>query len=161
MIKMETSHGTIKIELFDKEAPITAKNFTEYIESGFYNNTIFHRIIPNFMVQGGGMESGMVEKQSNAPIENEAKNGLKNETGTLAMARTGDPHSASSQFFINVNNNHFLDYPGQAGWGYAVFGKVIEGMDIVHAMTEVDTGSSGHHSDVPKEDILIKSTEVI
>lgn len=161
MVKLETTLGTIVIELFESDAPITTKNFIDYVESGFYDGTIFHRVIPNFMVQGGGMTSGMAEKQTNAPIQNEANNGKKNETGTLAMARTSDPHSATGQFFINVNNNNFLDYPGQDGWGYAVFGQITEGLDVVMEMSKVATGNVGYHSDVPKDEISIVSAEVV
>ena len=161
MVKLETTLGTIVIELFDSEAPITTKNFIDYVESGFYGGTIFHRVIPNFMVQGGGMTSGMAEKQTQPPIQNEANNGKKNEVGTLAMARTSDPHSATGQFFINVNANNFLDYPGQDGWGYAVFGRVVEGLDVVMEMSKVETGNFGHHGDVPKQEISIQSAQVV
>lgn len=162
MIKFETSLGSFTIELDDENAPISAANFREYAESGFFDGTIFHRVIPGFMVQGGGMEPGMNQKQNNAPIQNEADNGLKNLTGSLSMARTGDPHSATSQFFINVNDNAFLDHTGKnpQGWGYAVFAKVVEGMDVVHSMVKVKTGNVGSHGDVPVEDIVVIKAEV-
>lgn len=162
MITFKTTLGDIKIELDFDKAPITAKNFQQYAEDGFYNGTIFHRVIKGFMAQGGGFTSGMAEKDGNESIENEADNGLSNERGTLAMARTQDPHSASSQFFINLVNNGFLDFKSKdaQGWGYCVFGKVVEGMDIVDKMTLVDTGRMGFHDDVPKEEILITETIV-
>ena len=162
MVLFTTNFGQIKIELFKEEAPVTAQNFLNYVESGFYDNTIFHRVIPGFMVQGGGMAPGMEEKDGNAPIQNEANNGLKNERGTLAMARTQDPHSASAQFFINLVDNDFLDFKNESvqGWGYCVFGEVVEGMDVVDKMTLVDTGRMGFHDDVPKEEIVIESTVV-
>ncbi len=163
MIEMSTSKGVIKIELFDKEAPGTVKNFVDYVENGFYDGLIFHRVIPGFMVQGGGFEPGMNQKETGPQIQNEANNGIKNEVGTLAMARTPDPHSASSQFFINVADNEFLNFKSESpqGWGYAVFGKVVEGMDVVESMTSVETGQSGPHGDVPKEDIVIESAKVV
>jgi peptidyl-prolyl cis-trans isomerase B (cyclophilin B) len=160
MITLRTTQGDISIELDFDNAPNTAANYLQYARDGFYNGTIFHRVIPGFMVQGGGMDTEMHEKESREPIENEADNGLANEIGTLAMARTGDPHSASSQFFINVANNGFLNHSGKnsQGWGYAVFGKVTEGMDVVNAITEMQTGSSGFHQDVPLETIEITET---
>jgi peptidyl-prolyl cis-trans isomerase B (cyclophilin B) len=161
MVKLETNHGTITLQLDAEKAPITTQNFLDYVNSGFYSNTVFHRVIPNFMIQGGGFEPGMKQKKTNDPIKNEAANGLKNDKYTIAMARTGDPHSASSQFFINTKNNSFLDYPGQDGWGYCVFGKVVEGMDVVDAIGKVKTGSSGFHQDVPKEDVVIIKAEEI
>jgi peptidyl-prolyl cis-trans isomerase B (cyclophilin B) len=161
MVKLETNHGTITLQLDAEKAPITTQNFLDYVNSGFYSNTVFHRVIPNFMIQGGGFEPGMKQKNTNDPIKNEAANGLKNDKYTIAMARTGDPHSASSQFFINTKNNSFLDYPGQDGWGYCVFGKVVEGMDVVDAIGKVKTGSSGFHQDVPKEDVVIIKAEVV
>jgi peptidyl-prolyl cis-trans isomerase B (cyclophilin B) len=161
MVKLETNHGTITLQLDAEKAPITAQNFLDYVNSGFYSNVIFHRVIPNFMIQGGGFEPGMKEKKTNDKIKNEAANGLKNDKYTIAMARTGDPHSASAQFFINTKNNSFLDYPGQDGWGYCVFGKVVEGMDVVDAIGKVKTGSSGFHQDVPKEDVVIIKAEVV
>jgi peptidyl-prolyl cis-trans isomerase B (cyclophilin B) len=161
MVKLHTNHGIITIQLDVEKAPITVKNFLDYVNSGFFSNTVFHRVIPNFMIQGGGFEPGMKQKAVNAPIKNEAANGLKNEQYTLAMARTGDPHSATAQFFINTKNNSFLDYPGQDGWGYCVFGKVVEGTEVVDAINKVKTGSSGFHQDVPKEDVIITKAEVV
>ena len=163
MVLLTTNFGPIKIELFDDKAPITVENFLTYVKQGFYENTLFHRVIPGFMVQGGGMEPGMSEKATNASIQNEANNGVKNERGTLAMARTMEPHSASSQFFINLVDNGFLDFRAETpdGWGYCVFGKVTEGMDIVEKMAKVDTGRFGFHDDVPREDILIEKAEII
>ena len=160
MITLRTTQGDISIELDFDKAPNTAANYLQYARDGFYNGTIFHRVIPGFMVQGGGMDAEMKEKESRESIENEADNGLANEIGTLAMARTSDPHSASSQFFINVSNNSFLNHSGKnsQGWGYAVFGKVVEGMDVVNAITEMETGSAGHHQDVPVETIEITET---
>ncbi|MDD2700871.1 MAG: peptidylprolyl isomerase [Sideroxydans sp.] len=161
MVKLETNHGTITLQLDAEKAPVTTQNFLDYVNSGFYSNVIFHRVIPNFMIQGGGFEPGMKQKKTNDPIKNEAANGLKNDKYTIAMARTGDPHSASAQFFINTKNNSFLDYPGQDGWGYCVFGKVVEGMEVVDAIEKVKTGSSGFHQDVPREDVIIIKAEVI
>jgi len=151
-------YGVVTIELDQEHAPKSTANFLAYVASGHYDNTIFHRIIPGFMVQGGGMEPGMKQKQTSAPIENEANNGLKNNNYTLAMARTGDPHSATSQFFINVANNDFLNHtaPTSQGWGYAVFGKVVEGTEIVDKIKSVKTGRSGFHDDVPNEDVVIE-----
>ncbi|HIJ22181.1 MAG: peptidyl-prolyl cis-trans isomerase [Gammaproteobacteria bacterium] len=160
IVKMTTSHGEITIELNAEKAPQTVENFIDYCRDGFYDGTIFHRIIPGFMVQGGGMEPGMAEKPTNEPVENEANNGLKNDVGTLAMARTMDPHSATAQFFINTNSNGFLNYPGQDGWGYCVFGEVTEGMDVVREIEKVETGSRGFHDDVPKDDVVIEKVEV-
>ena len=159
-IVMETSKGTIEIELDAAKAPISAANFVKYVKQGFYDGLIFHRVIPGFMVQGGGFTPDMQQKEPADKIQNEAKNGLKNVKGTLAMARTPDPHSASSQFFINLKDNSFLDYPGQDGWGYCVFGKVTKGMDVVDAMATVETGRKGPHGDVPVEPILIKSAKL-
>ena len=158
MVEMVTSKGVIKLELDAEKAPITVANFLEYVKSGHFEGTIFHRVIPGFVIQGGGLQSGMREKPTNAPIENEADNGLKNLTGTICMARTNDPHSATSQFFINLKDNSFLDHTGKnaQGWGYAVFGKVTEGMDIVEAIAAVRTGNAGYHQDVPVEDIVIE-----
>lgn len=162
MVKLHTNKGTIVLELNAEKAPVTVENFLNYAREGFYDGTIFHRVIPDFMVQGGGMEPGMREKKSHPPIQNEANNGLANERGAVAMARTPDPHSASSQFFINVANNDFLNFRSETrdGWGYCVFGKVTEGMDIVDEIRKVETGSFGHHQDVPKEDIVIERVEV-
>ncbi|NOJ20762.1 peptidylprolyl isomerase [Vibrio jasicida] len=160
MITLHTNFGDIKIQLNEEKAPETSANFLQYCRDGFYDNTLFHRVIDGFMIQGGGMESGLREKASRAPIKNEANNGLSNKVGTLAMARTMEPHSASSQFFINVNNNTFLDFRSESldGWGYCVFGEVIEGMDIVNKIKGVSTGSYGMHQDVPLEDVTITGT---
>lgn len=162
MIVLHTNFGDINVELDFDKAPKTAANFLEYAKSGFYDGTIFHRVIDNFMVQGGGFDADMNQKQGNAPIENEADNGLKNDVGTLAMARTMDPHSASSQFFINVKDNDFLNHSGKnaQGWGYCVFGKVSDGMDVVNKIKAVATGSHGMHQDVPKESVVINSVTV-
>jgi cyclophilin family peptidyl-prolyl cis-trans isomerase len=157
---IDTTKGNIVIETYPKKAPITVKNFESYVNKGFYNNTIFHRVIDGFMIQGGGFTKDMAQKQTDAPIQNEASNGLKNEKYSIAMARTQDPDSASSQFFINVNNNNFLDYPGQDGAGYCVFGKVIEGQDVVDKIAKVTTGSSGMHQDVPNEPVIIEEASV-
>lgn len=160
MIKLHTNHGTIALELDAGKAPKTVANFIQYVQDGHYDGTIFHRVIDGFMIQGGGFEPGMKQKATRAPVENEAKNGLRNERGSIAMARTSDPHSASAQFFINVGDNGFLDYPGQDGWGYCVFGKVVEGMDVVEKIKNVKTGRSGFHQDVPVEDVVITRAEV-
>ncbi|WP_050460556.1 peptidylprolyl isomerase [Herbaspirillum autotrophicum] len=156
-----TNHGTFTVELEAEKAPKTVENFLAYVNSGHYTGTIFHRVIDGFMVQGGGFEPGMKQKATNEPVENEAKNGLKNEPYTLAMARTSAPHSASAQFFINVKNNSFLDYPGQDGWGYCVFGTVTEGKDVVDKIKAVKTTRSGMFADVPVEDVIIEKAEVI
>lgn len=160
MITLKTNIGDIFIELDEENAPNTSANFKQYVEEGHFDGTIFHRVIDNFMIQGGGFLPGMQEKDTRNPIENEAKNGLSNETGTIAMARTMDPHSASAQFFINVADNKFLDYPGQDGWGYCVFGKVTEGMDVVNKIKGVETGNKAGHGDVPVEDIIIEKAEI-
>ncbi|WP_026958667.1 MULTISPECIES: peptidylprolyl isomerase [Aliagarivorans] len=163
MVTLHTNMGDITLSLDAEKAPETAANFLTYARDGFYNGTIFHRVIDGFMVQGGGMASGMEEKETRAPIKNEANNGLSNETGTIAMARTMDPHSASAQFFINVNNNTFLDFKAETteGWGYCVFGKVTEGMDVVNKIKGVATGNFGYvHQDVPLEEIVIESVTV-
>ncbi|UCE89160.1 MAG: peptidylprolyl isomerase [Pseudomonadota bacterium] len=162
MIKMQTSKGIIVLELDSDKAPGTVENFLHYAKDGFYDGTIFHRVIDGFMIQGGGMEPGMKEKSTKAPIKNEADNGLKNERGTIAMARTPDPDSATAQFFINVKDNDFLNFRSATpdGWGYCVFGKVIEGMDIVDAIKGVATGTQGFHQDVPVEDVVIERIEV-
>ena len=162
-VKLTTNHGDIVIELDAEKAPETVKNFLAYVEAGHYDNTIFHRVINGFMIQGGGMEPGMKQKDTKAPIKNEASNGLKNEAGTIAMARTQDPHSATAQFFINVADNDFLNFKAEniQGWGYCVFGRVTEGMDVVNAIKGVKTGSSGFHQDVPKEDVVIQRAEVV
>ena len=158
MVEMTTSKGVITLELDAERAPVTVANFLEYVNSGHYDGTIFHRVIPGFVIQGGGMESGMREKTTQTPIENEADNGLKNLTGTICMARTNDPHSATSQFFINLKDNSFLDHTEKtpSGWGYAVFGRVTSGMEIVEAIAAVQTGNSGHHQDVPLEDVVLE-----
>jgi peptidyl-prolyl cis-trans isomerase B (cyclophilin B) len=158
---LTTNHGTIKLELDAEKAPKTVANFLDYVQSGHYNGTIFHRVIDGFMIQGGGFEPGMKQKPTNDPIENEAKNGLKNEPYTVAMARTSAPHSASAQFFINVKNNSFLDYPGQDGWGYCVFAKVVEGTDVVDKIKSVKTTRTGMFADVPVENVVIEKAEVI
>jgi len=162
-IKFETSKGDFTAELYADKAPKSVANFISYVEAGFYDGTIYHRVIPGFMIQGGGMNPDMSEKPTNAPIENEANNGLANEIGTLAMARTNDPHSATSQFFINVNNNTFLNHTSETpqGWGYAVFGKVTDGMDVVKAIESVQTGNYGHHADVPLEPVIMNKVTVI
>lgn len=162
MVLMSTSMGDIKIELYDKEAPETVKNFLSYVNDKFYDGTIFHRVIPGFMIQGGGFTATMEQKPTKPPIKNEAGNGLKNTTGTIAMARTSVPDSATSQFFINVKDNDFLNRDkAQDGVGYAVFGKVIEGMDVVRKIEQVPTGRRGMHADVPLEPVVIKSVTVI
>ena len=160
-VKLETSIGDIVIELNEKAAPVTVKNFLRYAEEGFYDGTIFHRVIPNFMIQGGGFKSDMQQKKTHEPIVNEAKNGLKNDRGTIAMARTNDPNSATAQFFINHKNNDSLNYSGTQNPGYAVFGKVIEGMDVVDKIAAVKTSRKGTYSDVPVEPVVIKSAKVI
>ncbi|MDD2685143.1 MAG: peptidylprolyl isomerase [Gallionella sp.] len=161
MVKLHTNHGTITLQLDAEKAPNTVKNFLDYVNAGFYNGTVFHRVIKSFMIQGGGFEPGMKQKSVNAPIKNEAANGLHNSQYSVAMARTSDPHSATAQFFINVTNNDFLDHPGQDGWGYCVFGKVIEGTEVVDAIRKVRTGSKGFHQDVPVDDVIITSAEVV
>ncbi len=162
-VKLTTNHGDIVIELDAEKAPETVKNFLAYVEAGHYDNTIFHRVINGFMIQGGGMEPGMKQKGTNAPIKNEANNGLKNDAGTIAMARTQDPHSATAQFFINVADNDFLNFKAEnvQGWGYCVFGRVSEGMDVVNKIKGDKTGTSGFHQDVPKEDVVIQRAEII
>ena len=159
LVDMKTSMGTIEIELYDDQAPISAKNFENYVKSNFYSGTIFHRVIPGFMIQGGGMDVNMIEKTTKAPIVNEASNGLKNNRGTLAMARTSDPNSATSQFFINVADNNFLNRSAMDA-GYAVFGKVTKGMDIVDKIVKVPTGNYGMHQNVPKQPIKIISVQI-
>jgi peptidyl-prolyl cis-trans isomerase B (cyclophilin B) len=162
MIILKTSLGDIKIALDFENAPETAKNFQQYVEEGHYNGTIFHRVIKGFMAQGGGFAPGLQEKETRASIINEANNGLSNKLGTLAMARTQEPHSASAQFFINLTDNNFLDFSSESiqGWGYCVFGEVVEGMDIVNKMTTIETGNMFGHGDVPTEDIVIESAIV-
>jgi peptidyl-prolyl cis-trans isomerase B (cyclophilin B) len=160
-VLITTNMGNITVELDAEKAPKTVANFLDYVAKGHYNNTIFHRVIADFMIQGGGFEPGMKQKPTEQTVENEGKNGLKNDTYTLAMARTSDPHSASAQFFINVKNNSFLDYPGQDGWGYAVFGKVTDGTDVVDKIRKVPTTRSGMFADVPKDPVIIEKVEVI
>lgn len=163
MIKLETNHGDITIELDAAKAPETAANFTQYVQDGHYDNTIFHRVIDGFMIQGGGFEPGMKQKETRAPVQNEAKNGLKNDQYTIAMARTSDPHSASAQFFINTADNDFLNHtaPTAQGWGYCVFGKVTAGTEVVDKIGKVKTGNSGFHQDVPVDDVVIKKAKVV
>jgi len=163
MINLVTNHGTISIELDFENAPKSAENFKQYCEEGFYDETIFHRVINGFMIQGGGMTEDMSQKTTRAPIENEADNGLKNDKGTLAMARTGDPHSATAQFFINLSDNDFLNHSGKnpQGWGYAVFGKVVDGMNVVEKIKNIKTGNRGMHRDVPVEPVIIEKCEVV
>jgi peptidyl-prolyl cis-trans isomerase B (cyclophilin B) len=163
MIKLHTNHGVIGLELDEAKAPKTAANFLEYVKGGHYTNTVFHRVIDGFMIQGGGFAPGMDQKPTRAPIENEAKNGLKNAKYSVAMARTSDPHSASAQFFINLNDNDFLDHtaPTSQGWGYCVFGRVVEGQDVVEKIRKVKTGKKGFHADVPLEDVVIEKAEVV
>jgi len=162
MIKIETSLGTIEIELDADKAPNTVENFENYVKDGFYDGTIFHRVINGFMIQGGGMLPDMSQKETKGNVKNEADNGLKNSLGTIAMARTGDPHSATAQFFINLSDNGFLDHtsPDQQGWGYCVFGKVSAGMDVVEKIKEVSTTTKSGHSDVPEDDVLITKVSI-
>jgi peptidyl-prolyl cis-trans isomerase B (cyclophilin B) len=160
-VLLTTNHGKITLELDAAKAPKTVENFLSYVKSGHYNGTIFHRVIDGFMIQGGGFEPGMKQKPTNAPVENEAKNGLKNEPYSIAMARTSDPHSASAQFFVNIKDNNFLDYPGQDGWGYCVFGKVTGGTDVIDKIRSVKTTRTGMHSDVPVEDVVIEKAEEV
>ncbi|WP_372862121.1 peptidylprolyl isomerase [Psychrobacter sp.] len=163
VVELDTNMGAIVIELNEEKAPKTVENFLNYVKSGQYDGTIFHRIIDGFMIQGGGMDAEMNEKATNAPVENEADNGLKNDAGTIAMARTQDPHSATSQFFVNVKDNDFLNHSGKnmQGWGYTVFGKVTSGMDVIEKMRGVPTGRFGMHADVPKEPVVINSATII
>lgn len=163
MVKLETNKGNIVLELDEKLAPKTTKNFLTYVKEGFYDGTIFHRVIDGFMIQGGGFDDSMTQKETGDPIENEADNGLTNEAYTIAMARTQDPHSATAQFFINVKDNHFLNHtaPTISGWGYAVFGKVIEGTDVVDTIKAVKTGGFGPHQDVPIEPIVISKAYIL
>ena len=160
-VRMTTNMGNITVELDADKAPKTVANFIDYVNKGHFSNTIFHRVIKDFMIQGGGFEPGMKQKATDATVENEAKNGLKNDKYTIAMARTSAPHSASAQFFINTKDNAFLNYPGQDGWGYAVFGKVTEGQDIVDQINTVKTTRSGMHSDVPVDPVIIEKVEII
>jgi len=163
LVILHTNFGNITLELDKAKAPITVENFVQYVKKGHYDGTIFHRVISNFMIQGGGFDADMNQKPTDAPIKNEANNGLKNTVGTIAMARTSDPHSASTQFFINVKDSSFLDFTSesQQGWGYAVFGKVTEGMDVVEKIKVVKTGRSGGHQDVPVEPVIIEKAEVV
>lgn len=163
MIKLHTNYGDITLELDSEKAPASAQNFIDYVSSGHYDNTIFHRVIDDFMIQGGGFEPGMIQKQTRAPIENEAGNGLKNDKYTIAMARTSDPHSATAQFFINVKDNAFLNYksPTPQGFGYCVFGRVVEGMDVVDKIKKVKTGDRSGHQNVPLENVLLQKAEVV
>jgi len=163
MVKLHTNYSVISLNLFADKAPETVANFEQYVRDGHYDGTIFHRVINNFMIQGGGFSADMQQKSTRKPIKNEAANGLSNKTGTIAMARTSEPHSASAQFFINVADNHFLDHsaPTAQGFGYAVFGEVCEGMDVVERIKQVATGSSRGHQDVPKEAVIIEKAEII
>ncbi|MDO8412247.1 MAG: peptidylprolyl isomerase [Gallionellaceae bacterium] len=163
MVTLHTNHGDITLELNAEKAPNTVKNFLDYVNSGFYNGTIFHRVIDGFMIQGGGFEPGMKQKAVKAAIQNEAANGLKNDNYTVAMARTGDPHSATAQFFINVKDNNFLNYtaPNPQGYGYCVFGKVVAGTEVVDALRKVKTGNRNGFQDVPLEDVIITKAEVV
>lgn len=163
MIKLHTNHGVITLNLFEDKAPETVANFKQYVREGHYDNTVFHRVISNFMIQGGGFEPGMKQKTTRAPIKNEANNGVANKIGTVAMARTMEPHSASAQFFINVSDNSFLNHsaPTVQGWGYAVFGEVVEGMDVVNAIKGVATTSKSGHQDVPVDDVIIERAEIV
>jgi peptidyl-prolyl cis-trans isomerase B (cyclophilin B) len=163
MIKLHTNHGVISIELDAAKAPDTVANFTQYVKDGHYSNTVFHRVIDGFMIQGGGFEPGMKQKPTREPVQNEANNGLKNDLYTIAMARTSAPHSASAQFFINVGDNDFLNHsaPTPQGWGYCVFGKVVDGTDVVDKIRKVKTGSKGGHQDVPVEDVIIEKAEIV
>ncbi len=162
-VQLQTTQGVITIELDAEKAPKSVENFLSYVRKGHYDNTVFHRVIKNFMIQGGGFEPGMKQKETDAPIENEAGNGLKNDRYTVAMARTNAPHSATAQFFINVVDNDFLNFssPTPQGFGYAVFGKVVEGTDVVDAIKGVRTGSSGFHQDVPVEDVVIQKATIV
>jgi peptidyl-prolyl cis-trans isomerase B (cyclophilin B) len=163
MVELHTNYGVIKLELDAQKAPKTVENFLNYVKKGHYDNTVFHRVIDGFMIQGGGFEPGMKQKATDASVDNEANNGLKNVKGSIAMARTNDPHSATAQFFINVNDNDFLNHtsPTPQGWGYAVFGKVVEGLDVVDKIKKVKTGSKGFHQDVPVDDVIIEKAVVV
>lgn len=160
-VELKTSQGAIVVELDQEKAPKTVENFLEYVKAGHYNGTIFHRVITDFMIQGGGFAAGMKQKPTRAPIAIESKNGLKNDRGTIAMARTMDPNSATSQFFINVVDNGMLNYPGGDGFGYTVFGKVVQGMDVVDAIRKVKTGNAGGHQNVPTEDVVIQAATIV
>jgi peptidyl-prolyl cis-trans isomerase B (cyclophilin B) len=163
MVELHTNHGIIRLELDAEKAPKSVENFLNYVKAGHYDNTVFHRVIDGFMIQGGGFEPGMKQKPTEAPITNEANNGLKNVNGSVAMARTNDPHSATAQFFINVNDNDFLNHssPTPQGWGYAVFGKVVDGLDVVEKIKKVKTGSKGFHQDVPADDVIIEKAVIV
>jgi peptidyl-prolyl cis-trans isomerase B (cyclophilin B) len=163
MVELHTNHGIIKLELDAEKAPKSVENFLNYVKAGHYDNTVFHRVIDGFMIQGGGFEPGMTQKPTEAPITNEANNGLKNVNGSVAMARTNDPHSATAQFFINVNDNDFLNHssPTPQGWGYAVFGKIVDGLDVVEKIRQVKTGSKGFHQDVPADDVIIEKAVIV
>lgn len=163
MIHLHTNLGVIVLELDHARAPATVANFLQYAKDGFYNGTLFHRVIPNFMIQGGGLEPGMNPKKTSGPVRNEADNGLKNQLGSVAMARTNEPHSATSQFFINLKDNDFLDHraPNSQSWGYCVFGRVVEGMEVVNAISGVATTSRRGHQDVPSEDVIIEKVEIV
>ena len=163
MIKLHTNHGVITLKMFADKAPETVANFIQYVKDGHYDNTIFHRVISNFMIQGGGFDTDMQQKSTRATIKNEANNGLSNKKGTIAMARTMEPHSASAQFFINVQDNDFLDHtaPTTQGWGYTVFGEVVDGLDVVEAIKGVATTSRNGHQDVPREDVIIEKAEIV
>jgi len=158
MVKFETTHGSFTIELFPKEAPVTVENFLKYVDDGFFDGTIFHRIVPGFVIQGGGMNKDFSQKPTRAPVKNEANNGLQNERGTLSMARTDSPHSATSQFFVNLSDNEFLDH-GPRDYGYAVFGRVTEGLDVVDKIAKVKTGRRKGYQDAPMEDVIINSAK--
>ncbi|MFC6440487.1 peptidylprolyl isomerase [Bowmanella sp. JS7-9] len=162
MVNLHTNYGVITLNMLTEQAPNTVENFLNYVREGFYDNTIFHRVIDGFMIQGGGFEPGMQQKATNAPVKNEANNGVANKRGTVAMARTMDPHSASSQFFINVNDNGFLNFRSETsdGWGYCVFAEVVEGMDVVDKIKAVRTGNAGFHQDVPVEDVIIEKAVI-
>jgi peptidyl-prolyl cis-trans isomerase B (cyclophilin B) len=163
MVKIHTNYGVITLTLFADKAPLTVANFLDYVKDGFYDNTIFHRVIDGFMIQGGGFEPGMSQKETKATIQNEANNGLENNMGTVAMARTNEPHSATAQFFINVGDNSFLNFKSESmdGWGYCVFAEVSDGMDVVEKIKSVRTGNSGYHQDVPAEDVVIQKAEIV
>ena len=161
-VDLKTNHGTIRLELYPAKAPKTVENFLQYVKDGHYDGTVFHRVIDGFMIQGGGFDKSMNQKPTKKPIENEAKNGLVNDLGTVAMARTSAPHSASAQFFINIKNNDFLNSAqAQDGWGYAVFGKVVSGMDVVMKIAKVQTGNSGMHQNVPREAVVVESATLV
>ncbi|MBL8487618.1 MAG: peptidyl-prolyl cis-trans isomerase [Rhodocyclaceae bacterium] len=165
LVEMKTSQGTLVVEVFPDKTPKTAENFLQYVRDGFYNGTVFHRVIDGFMIQGGGFNPDLKQKDTRAPIQNEAeagvKGGLRNQTATLAMARTANPHSASAQFFINLKDNGFLDHPGRDGWGYAVFGKVVQGFEVVQKIARVPTGDSGFHQNVPLTPVVIESAKIL